>query len=168
MEALQKLPPDQRRAIELHHLEDQSLAEAAQQMQRSKDAVIGLLFRGLRKLRQLLAEEEEPYRLSRSAFAGSGSPFDLQASGFAAIREISVPGSAGAPRNLTISATIHGGRGKAGCCESNRRLRLSAWRGYLGFAVTPLLRASASRRKARPSLSIAHHTAFISSRTRFK
>jgi RNA polymerase sigma-70 factor (ECF subfamily) len=59
MEALQKLPPDQRRAIELHHLQDQSLAEAAQQMQRSRDAVIGLLFRGLRKLRQLLAERDE-------------------------------------------------------------------------------------------------------------
>jgi RNA polymerase sigma-70 factor (ECF subfamily) len=59
MEALQQLPQDQRRAIELHHLQGQSLAEAARQMHRSKDALIGLLFRGLRKLRQLLTEQDE-------------------------------------------------------------------------------------------------------------
>jgi len=57
--ALGKLPRDQRRAIELHHLEGQSLAEVADHMRRSKAAVVGLLFRGLRKLRRLLAEREE-------------------------------------------------------------------------------------------------------------
>jgi RNA polymerase sigma-70 factor (ECF subfamily) len=59
-EALAKLPQDQRRAVELHHLKGQSLTEVAKQMHRSKDAVIGLLFRGLKKLRRLLAEPDEP------------------------------------------------------------------------------------------------------------
>lgn len=57
--ALGKLPPDQRRAIELHHLEGQSVAEVADQMHKTKDAVVGLLFRGLKKLRLLLAEREQ-------------------------------------------------------------------------------------------------------------
>ncbi len=56
--ALMALPPDQRRAIELHHLEGRSVAEVADQMHKSRDAVVGLLFRGLRKLRLLLAERE--------------------------------------------------------------------------------------------------------------
>jgi RNA polymerase sigma-70 factor, ECF subfamily len=55
-DALAHLPPDQRRAVELHHLEGQSVAEAADQMQKSKEAVVGLLFRGLKKLRNLLAD----------------------------------------------------------------------------------------------------------------
>jgi RNA polymerase sigma-70 factor (ECF subfamily) len=42
--------------VELHHLEGQSVAEAADQMQKSKEAVVGLLFRGLKKLRNLLAD----------------------------------------------------------------------------------------------------------------
>ena len=56
--ALTALPPDQRRAIELHHLEGRSVAEVADHMHKSRDAVVGLLFRGLRKLRLLLAERE--------------------------------------------------------------------------------------------------------------
>jgi RNA polymerase sigma-70 factor (ECF subfamily) len=59
-QALEKLPPDQRRAVELHHLRGQSLTEVAEQMERSKDAVIGLLFRGMKKLRHLLADAERP------------------------------------------------------------------------------------------------------------
>jgi RNA polymerase sigma-70 factor (ECF subfamily) len=58
-EALRQLPRDQRLAIQLHHLKSQSLAEVAQEMRRSKQAVVGLLFRGLRGLRRLLAEREE-------------------------------------------------------------------------------------------------------------
>src|SRR5579871_1549044 len=57
--ALEQLPCDQRRAIQLHHLEGQSLAAAAREMHRSKQAVVGLLFRGLRRLRSLLTEPEE-------------------------------------------------------------------------------------------------------------
>jgi RNA polymerase sigma-70 factor (ECF subfamily) len=53
-DALQYLPADQRRAIELHHLSRLSVAEVADRLGRSKSAVVGLLFRGLRKLRQLM------------------------------------------------------------------------------------------------------------------
>jgi RNA polymerase sigma-70 factor (ECF subfamily) len=55
-DSLGKLPEDQRLAIELHHLKGRTVAEAAEQMGRSKTAVVGLLFRGLKKLRQLLQE----------------------------------------------------------------------------------------------------------------
>jgi RNA polymerase sigma-70 factor (ECF subfamily) len=53
-EALAKLPEDQRRALELQHLEGCSVAEIGQQMQRSKAAVAGLLRRGLERLRELM------------------------------------------------------------------------------------------------------------------
>jgi RNA polymerase sigma-70 factor (ECF subfamily) len=54
--ALAQLPEDQRQAIELHHLRSCTVAEVAQQMGRSKMAIVGLLFRGLKKLRQVLEE----------------------------------------------------------------------------------------------------------------
>jgi RNA polymerase sigma-70 factor (ECF subfamily) len=54
--ALAQLPEDQRRAVELHHLQGLTLAEVGQQMGRGKRAVAGLLFRGLQKLRKLLDE----------------------------------------------------------------------------------------------------------------
>jgi RNA polymerase sigma-70 factor (ECF subfamily) len=57
--ALARLPDDQRTAIELHHLEGWTLAEVATHMQRSKEAVAGLLFRGLKRLRELLAGNSE-------------------------------------------------------------------------------------------------------------
>lgn len=53
-DALAQLPDDQRRAVELHHLKGLSVALVADSLGRSKQAVVGLLFRGLRKLRQLL------------------------------------------------------------------------------------------------------------------
>lgn len=53
-EALARLPDDQRRAVELHHLKGLRVALIADRLGRSKSAVVGLLFRGLRKLRQLL------------------------------------------------------------------------------------------------------------------
>jgi RNA polymerase sigma-70 factor, ECF subfamily len=56
--ALAVLPEEQRRAIELHHLQGDSLATTALKLGRSKEAVAGLLFRGLRKLREHLAEAE--------------------------------------------------------------------------------------------------------------
>lgn len=55
-DALTHLPDDQRQAIELHHLQKCPLAEVARQMKRSKGAVAALLFRGLKKLRELLCE----------------------------------------------------------------------------------------------------------------
>jgi RNA polymerase sigma-70 factor (ECF subfamily) len=53
-EALKMLPDDQRRAVELHHLKGLTVAQVADSLGRSKQAVVGLLFRGLRNLRQLL------------------------------------------------------------------------------------------------------------------
>jgi RNA polymerase sigma-70 factor (ECF subfamily) len=53
--ALGQLPEDQRLAVELHHLKGLSLAEVAEQLQRSKGAAAKLLYRGLDKLHALLA-----------------------------------------------------------------------------------------------------------------
>jgi RNA polymerase sigma-70 factor (ECF subfamily) len=57
-EVLEQLPADQRRAVELHHLQRQSLAAVAADMGRSKGAVAQLVFRGLRKLRRLLGDDD--------------------------------------------------------------------------------------------------------------
>ncbi len=56
--ALAQLPADQRQAVELHHLQGLSVAEVAQLLERGKSAVVGLLFRGLKKLRELMRNEE--------------------------------------------------------------------------------------------------------------
>jgi RNA polymerase sigma-70 factor (ECF subfamily) len=55
--ALAQLPDNQRRAVELHHLHGWSLAAVAQHLGCSKEAVAGLLHRGLRKLRELVPDE---------------------------------------------------------------------------------------------------------------
>jgi RNA polymerase sigma-70 factor (ECF subfamily) len=57
--ALTRLPEDQRQVVELHHLKGLTVADVAEQMGRTRAAVVGLLFRGLKKLRQLLREGEE-------------------------------------------------------------------------------------------------------------
>jgi RNA polymerase sigma-70 factor (ECF subfamily) len=57
--ALARLPEDQRLAVELHHLQGRGLAEVAWQLGRSKGAVAALLFRGLKKLRELLTDTQE-------------------------------------------------------------------------------------------------------------
>jgi RNA polymerase sigma-70 factor (ECF subfamily) len=54
--ALAKLPADQREVVELHHLKGRPVAEVAATLRRTKPAVMGLLFRGLKRLRELLAE----------------------------------------------------------------------------------------------------------------
>jgi len=56
--ALGQLPETQREAIELHHLHGLSLAETAEQIQRTTAAVVGLLRWGLGKLRELLEGPE--------------------------------------------------------------------------------------------------------------
>jgi len=57
--ALARLPEDQRRVVELHYLMGLPVTEVAEQMARTRPAVVGLLFRGLKKLRELLQECEE-------------------------------------------------------------------------------------------------------------
>jgi RNA polymerase sigma-70 factor (ECF subfamily) len=57
-EALEKLPEDQRRAVEWHHLQGQSLEQTAKRLRRSKGAVAALLHRALQKLRALLESNE--------------------------------------------------------------------------------------------------------------
>jgi RNA polymerase sigma-70 factor (ECF subfamily) len=57
--ALAGLPEDQRQVVELHHLKGLPIADVAAQMGRTGPAVIGLLFRGLKKLRELLCEKGE-------------------------------------------------------------------------------------------------------------
>ena len=53
--ALNKLPDDQRRVVELHHLQGLSVTEVAEMMGRTRGAIAGLLFRGLTRLRELMA-----------------------------------------------------------------------------------------------------------------
>lgn len=52
--ALRGLPEDQRQVVELHHLKGLPVAEVAAALGRTRPAVVGLLFRGLKKLRELL------------------------------------------------------------------------------------------------------------------
>jgi RNA polymerase sigma-70 factor (ECF subfamily) len=58
-EALLRLPDDQRQAVELHHLQGRPLAEVGRRLGRSREAVAGLVFRGLKTLRALLNEKRE-------------------------------------------------------------------------------------------------------------
>ena len=55
--ALAALPEDQRMAVELHHLRGHPIAEVAAQMQRTKASVVGLLYRGIQKLREMLDDD---------------------------------------------------------------------------------------------------------------
>jgi RNA polymerase sigma-70 factor (ECF subfamily) len=57
-QALDRLTEDQQTAVVRHHLQGVSLAEVACEMGRSKEAVAGLLHRGLTKLRDLLVDLE--------------------------------------------------------------------------------------------------------------
>lgn len=56
--ALNQLGEDQRRVIELHHLQGLAVTEVAELMQRTRPAVAGLLFRGLNRLRELMADAD--------------------------------------------------------------------------------------------------------------
>jgi RNA polymerase sigma-70 factor (ECF subfamily) len=58
-EALARLPEDQRRALDLKHLQGHSVEEVARQMGRSGASVAGLLRRGLKRLRELMGEDNE-------------------------------------------------------------------------------------------------------------
>lgn len=57
-DALTSLPPTQREAIVLHHLQGLPLAEVGQQLDKTPAAVAGLLHRGLKRLRELMSGTE--------------------------------------------------------------------------------------------------------------
>jgi RNA polymerase sigma-70 factor (ECF subfamily) len=57
--ALAGLPEDQRRVVELHYLKGLQVAEVAQHMGRTRPAVVGLLYRGLKRLRERLQDQGE-------------------------------------------------------------------------------------------------------------
>lgn len=54
--ALSRLPDDQREAVELHHLKGHTVAEVGALMGRTRAAAMGLIFRGLQHLREVLDE----------------------------------------------------------------------------------------------------------------
>ncbi|MGQ0636578.1 MAG: sigma-70 family RNA polymerase sigma factor [Planctomycetaceae bacterium] len=58
-QAINRLPEDQRLVVELHHLRGLSVDEVAELMNRTHPAVVGLLFRGLKKLREQLCKPGE-------------------------------------------------------------------------------------------------------------
>jgi RNA polymerase sigma-70 factor (ECF subfamily) len=53
-EAIAQMPTDQRRCVEMHHLQGYKIAEIATILGRGEEAVVGLLYRGLKSLRQRL------------------------------------------------------------------------------------------------------------------
>lgn len=55
--ALARLPDDQRRGVELHYFGGLTVADVAERMGRTRPAVVGLLFRGLKRLRELLRDQ---------------------------------------------------------------------------------------------------------------
>jgi RNA polymerase sigma-70 factor (ECF subfamily) len=55
-DGLVQLSAEQRRAVELRHLSGASVEEISRLMQRTEESVAGLLRRGLKKLRELMAE----------------------------------------------------------------------------------------------------------------
>lgn len=57
--ALEELPADQREAVRFRYLEGLPLAEIADRLGRSEDAVAGLLKRGMRTLRERLKDEDQ-------------------------------------------------------------------------------------------------------------
>jgi len=57
--ALTHLPEDQRRVVEMHYLKGLPVVEVAEEIGRSRSAAVGLLFRGLKRLRDLLRETSD-------------------------------------------------------------------------------------------------------------
>jgi RNA polymerase sigma-70 factor (ECF subfamily) len=57
--ALAQLPDDQRRVVELHYLKGLAVADVAELIGRTRPAAVGLLFRGLKRLRELLRDPGE-------------------------------------------------------------------------------------------------------------
>ena len=57
-DAIVRLPEDQRRAVELHHLQGKTASEIAAKLGKTEVAVAGLLRRGLKRLREILRETD--------------------------------------------------------------------------------------------------------------
>ncbi|MBN9523260.1 sigma-70 family RNA polymerase sigma factor [bacterium] len=57
--ALAQLPDDQREAVELHHLKGHTVAKVGELMGKSRPATMGLIYRGLQRLRVLLQARED-------------------------------------------------------------------------------------------------------------
>lgn len=60
--AISRLPDDQRRVVELHYLKGLAMADVAEQIGRTRPAAVGLLFRGMKRLRELLPDPREAER----------------------------------------------------------------------------------------------------------
>jgi RNA polymerase sigma-70 factor, ECF subfamily len=58
--ALAELSEDQRRVVELHHLQGIPLAITAERLERTKEATSALLYRALKRLRERLDQRGEP------------------------------------------------------------------------------------------------------------
>ena len=54
--ALQKLPPDQHRAMQLRYLDGHTISEVATEMNKTPVKVLGLIYRATRKLRLILSD----------------------------------------------------------------------------------------------------------------
>ena len=54
--AIEELTEEQRKAVVMRHLEDKPLEEISKALNRSKSAVAGLIYRGLRELREKMPE----------------------------------------------------------------------------------------------------------------
>ena len=59
LQAIERLPPDQREAVRLRHIEGWPLEQIARHLHRSNAAAAGLLKRGLRGLREQLRAHDE-------------------------------------------------------------------------------------------------------------
>jgi RNA polymerase sigma-70 factor (ECF subfamily) len=58
--AIARLPEVERRVVELHYLRGLTVADVAEHIGRTRPAAVGLLFRGLKRLRQILRDAGEP------------------------------------------------------------------------------------------------------------
>ena len=57
------LNPLQREAIELHHLQGMKLADVGARMNRDKRAIAALIYRGTKRLKELLSNAEQDFKL---------------------------------------------------------------------------------------------------------
>jgi RNA polymerase sigma-70 factor (ECF subfamily) len=56
-QALDRLPEEQRDAVELHHLQGLTLTATAARMRKSVQSIVGLVYRGLKQLKADLHPE---------------------------------------------------------------------------------------------------------------